>query len=34
MKPTSSLCPASRTAIVLFAMALTLLLAACSGLAG
>ena len=34
MKPKSSLCPASRTVIVLFAMALTLLLAACSGLAG
>ena len=34
MKPKSSLCPASRTVIVLFAMALALLLAACSGLAG
>ena len=34
MKPKSSLCPASRTVIVLFAMAFTLLLAVCSGLAG
>ena len=32
MKPKSSLCPASRTVIVLFGMAL--LLSACSGLAG
>ena len=34
MKPKSSLCPASRTVVVPFAMALALLLAACSGLAG
>ena len=34
MKPKSSLCPASRTVIVPFAMAVALLLAACSGLAG
>ena len=34
MKPKSSLCPASRTVIVPFAMALALLLSACSGLAG
>ena len=34
MKPKSLLCPASRTVIVPFAMALALLLAACSGLAG
>ena len=33
MKPKSSLCPASRTVIVPFAMAVALLLFACSGLA-